>query len=101
MQECHAAAVRAGHRRLMDQSESLPLQALQVRLEVFHAKTDVMNAFAALIDELRHGGVRRERLQQLEIRIADFDERGPDALSLDILDAIDSEAECVVDLCSR
>src|SRR5207253_7603609 len=75
MQESHAASMRAGHRRLVDQSKSLLLQSLEMGLEICHTKADVMDALAAFRDELRDRRFRRKRLEQLEIRIADIDER--------------------------
>src|SRR5438128_6398406 len=93
MQKRHPAAVRARHRRLIDQSKSLPLQALEMRFEIRHAKADVMNALSAFFDELRDRRFRRERLEQLESRVADFDERSFHSLRRHVLHVIDGESE--------
>ena len=69
-----------------------------MRFDVFDAKADVMNPFAALLDELRDRRVVAGRLEQFEIRIADGKECGAHFLRGDILDVIDVQAERFVDL---
>src|SRR5947207_15686600 len=97
MEKRHSASMRARYRRLVDQPESLLLQTREMRLDVRDPEADVMDAFAALLDELRHRRIGRQRLEQLEVRVADIDERGLHALRRDVLDAVDFQSECFVD----
>src|SRR5687768_10397601 len=74
MQEGHAAAVRSRHRGLVRQPVALRFQTLQVLLDVVDAEAEVVDPFAALLDELRDRGVGRGGLEQLEVRVADGEE---------------------------
>ena len=98
MQERHAASVRARNGRLVDQAEARFFEARQVRFDVVDAQADVVNPFAAPLDEPGDGRLRGGRLEQLETRIADGEERGANSLRLDGLDVIDGQAEGLVDL---
>ena len=55
MQKRHAAAVRARHRRLVDQAVAERFQPREMRFDVVDAKADVVDSFAAFLDELRDG----------------------------------------------
>src|SRR5204863_22946 len=69
-----------------------------VEEDAVDAETDVMDPFAAFLDELRDRRVGAGRLEQLEIRVTDGEERGLHALRLDDFDVIDRQAEGFVDL---
>src|ERR1051326_8908477 len=99
MQERDATSMRARHRILVDETETLLLEVREMRVDVVDAETDVMNPFAAFLDELRDRRVGAGWLEQFEIRIADTQKRGLHALRLDDFDVIDGETEGFVDLC--
>ena len=93
MQKGNARTLGAGYRRLVDQTKSLSLEILEMLLEIRHPKADVMDSFTAFLDEFRHGRIWRQRLEQLEIRITNRNERRLDALRLHAFHTIDGEAE--------
>src|SRR5258708_17070054 len=97
MQKRHTAPVRAGNRVRVDQAISLRLQRLEVRLDVVHPETDVVNAFAAPLDEPGDGGVGTGRLEQLQTSIAYGEEGGADVLGLHRLALLDGQADILID----
>src|SRR5262249_33799759 len=97
MQERHPASFRSRHRLFVDQPVSLAFEFFEMPFEIRYAKTDVMDSLTALVDEFCHRRVLRQRLQQLEVRIAGADERRLDALRFDDLDVVNGEAEGLVD----
>ena len=60
-----------GPRLLVDQPHAARLELRQRRVDVVDAQRDVMQARAALLDELRDRRVGRRRLEQFERRLAD------------------------------
>ena len=67
-------AFGAGPRLLVDQPDAARAQVRERRLDVVDAQRDVMQAGAALLDELRDRRVGRGRFEQLERRLAGVEE---------------------------
>src|ERR1043165_5327639 len=101
MEKGHAAAVRARHRRLVDEAVAALFQPSQVLLDVVDAQANVVDALAAFFDVLGDGRVGAGRLEELEVRIADGQERGADLLHLDGFDVLDTQAEVFIDFLRR
>src|ERR1044071_4819803 len=101
MEEGDAAAVRARHRRLVDEAIAALLEAGEVRFDVVDAEADVVDAFTALFDELGDRRVCAARLEQFEVGISNRQERSADFLRLDRLDVLDFQPEVLVDFLRR
>src|SRR5688500_15014035 len=99
MQERGPAAVRPRHRRFVDEPVALRLQGLEVFFDVVDSEADVMNALAALLDELRDRGVGAGWLEELQVRVADGEEGRLYLLRLDGLDVLDAQSQRLVDAC--
>src|SRR5438132_8290427 len=98
MQKSDSTAMSAGHRSVIDEPETFRLQPGQMLIEIRDTQADVVNAFAAPGHESTDRRIRGQRLEQLEIRIADVQESRAQALRLDGLDMIDAQTEGLVDL---
>ena len=91
--EGDAGAADAAARLLVDQLEPSTLDRLERGVDVAHLIGDVVKAGAALREELAHRGVLAERRKQLDVVLADVEQRGLDALLLDDLAVDELEAE--------
>src|SRR3990172_2606768 len=67
-------------RLLVDELHALRLQPLQLRADVRRLEADVVQPFPLALQEPPHRRLRRKRLQQLDLALADGEERGPHAL---------------------
>ena len=63
----HAGEPLAG--RLVDQRNALRLRRLQLRRDVVGREAHVVQALAALLEELRDAAVRIDRLEQLDLAL--------------------------------
>src|ERR1043165_2921073 len=70
MEERHAAAVRARHRRLVDEAVAALLEAGQVRFDVVDTEADVVDPFPALLDVLGDRPVGARPLQDPPVSTA-------------------------------
>src|SRR6185436_2536089 len=98
MEKRDAASMRARHRRLVDQAIPFRFQSREMRLDVVDAEADVMDPFAAFLDELRDRRVGAGRLEELEVGVADGEEGRFHFLRLDRFGVLDRQAEGLVDL---
>src|SRR5262245_37265351 len=82
MQENDPFPLRAGP-RLSNRSEPLGLGAKQSGIQILYLETQVMNAFPAFFQESSDRAIGGEGFQELEMRVADRQERGPNLFGLD------------------
>jgi hypothetical protein len=66
MEERDAVPPGSGPGRLVDESDALRPEASEVALQVLRAIRDVVQGRAAALEEPPHGGLRAERLQELD-----------------------------------
>ena len=88
-------ALGAAARRRVDQLEAVDLEAEQRLGEVGDLEADVVEALALRGQEARDAGRVVGRLDQLDLGLADRQERDPDAVGLDVHDRLELEAEQV------
>src|ERR1700729_2477256 len=82
VKEGYLGAANAGARSLIDQPDAGRAEGLEGLLHRLHAIGDVVKAGTAAGEELPHGGVRAERLEQLDVAVADVEQRRVDPLLL-------------------
>lgn len=70
MNKCNLCSTSTYFGRFINQTNSAPLEILDSRLDVFHAKTDMMQTFAFLGDESADRAIFAERLKKLDMSVA-------------------------------
>ncbi len=93
MQEGDVQAFGALARGLVDQLHAAGGQLVQIGLQARCAESDVLDALTLLLDELADRAFRIGRLEQLDLRLADLEERRANLLLLDLLDGIALHAQ--------
>ena len=88
-------AFGAGPRLLVDQPRASRLQLRERGADVVDAQRDVVQARAALVGVLRDRRIGRGRLEQLQLRFADRQKVGADALRGDLFGRFDLEPKRV------
>ena len=94
VQEADAAG-DADARLLVDQLRAARLQRGQVAVDVIDLEADVVQALALALEIARDAGVRHDGLQQLDLAVAERQERRLHALLLDRLQLVHVQAERV------
>ena len=84
---------RASPRRAVDELEAVDRQSGQLLGEVRDLEADVVEALALLREEARDTGCLVGRLDELDLRFADREERDPDPIGGDVLDLLETEAK--------
>src|SRR5438067_13658319 len=79
MQEADAAG-DADARLLVDDLDLPSLQRREIVVDAINLEADVMEPFAALVEIAGDAGIRDDRLQQLDLAVAEGQQRRPDAL---------------------
>src|SRR4051794_24765441 len=74
MQEADAAG-DADARLLVDDPNLLPLQSLEIVVDAVNLKADVMQPFAALVEVAGDAGLGDDRLEQLDLAVAEREQR--------------------------
>src|SRR5262245_37318689 len=92
MDEGHAAPSRPHARRLVDERDAVRLQGGERGLDVVHEDAHVMEA-GALLQELRDDRAGVGGLQELQVRLADGQERRLHLLGGHVVHRLDLEAE--------
>src|SRR5438105_4765013 len=98
MEKGHPAAVCAKDGGLIDQTVALCFQAAEVGIDIVDAKAEVMDSFAAFLDELRHRRFWTDRFQQFNVRLTGRKKGRANALRRYHFDVIDGKAERFVNL---
>lgn len=93
MQEGDVEAFSAWARLLVDQLHTFRCGFVKGGLYIGRSKGDVMDAFAALLDELGDGALRAGRLQKLDLRLAKLEEGGLNLLVFHNLDVVTLSAQ--------
>src|SRR5882762_9022934 len=93
MEEGDAAAAGPAPRHLVDETIPSRPAALQRPVQIRHAVADMVNARAALGEELRHGAVRIAGFEELDLDVAQG--QGDDGRTVDGLGVPRFEAEDV------
>ncbi len=93
MEECDQLAARAFERHLVQQPHAGRLRLAELAADIVGGERDVMDAFPVVLEETRHRAVRRRRLEQLEVHVADGEERGPHFLRGHFLAVLALEAQ--------
>jgi hypothetical protein len=88
-------ALRAWPGSLVNEPDTVRAQFRDRRLDIFHAKRDVMQTGTAPLEVFGHGGVGAYSFEQLQCGFADRDEMRPYALRRDLLRGMDRQAEPV------
>ena len=93
MYEAHQLVVRAGFRLIAQELESFRLQSRHLRADVLHFEGHMVDAFAALVDRLGDGSIRRSAFQQFDLVRPYLEEGGDHAFALNDLALVGGNAQ--------
>ena len=80
MNKCHQTTPRTHTWRLVDEARTFVFQFREGCVNILNFDCNVMHARPAFREKLADGGFRTQRLQQLDVCIADCQHAHPDAL---------------------
>jgi hypothetical protein len=86
-------ALGAPARGRIDQLDAIDLEAEERLGEVRDLEADVVEALAFALEEARDAGRRVRRLDELDLGLADPQERDPDAVRRDVHDRLEIERQ--------
>jgi hypothetical protein len=93
MQEGDVEAFSSGARLLVDQLHAFRGGFVKSNLYIGRSKSDVVNAFAALLDKLGDGAIGARRLQKLNLSLTELEEGGLDLLIFHDLNVVALSAQ--------
>ena len=84
MNKGHQTATRTHTRRFVDESRSFIFQVSERGLNVRNLDCNMVHSRSVFSEKLSYGRVGTQRLEQLDVSIADCEHANPDALLFDL-----------------